>query len=360
MLLGLKQLGVCRELLLDGSSAKARMALILLDALADSLIYRRLQSLYGISEQRFAPQGPRVYSTKQRRQAKMNFERRVELAQDSFPPGGLTWDEGPILDELDAAIVLVGHSYRKDAHHHDTHNPAVIGPIGRVMFAAVARMFTRSQPAGLYVGYSRVRLDALAAHGIEDDRTRRMTPRDYAAQGAARTLVGLELGEAELAAALTADLEARADQAVEDAEFLPLDPDELNEALARYELWIKHSADEDFIELLRQMDPAARAVVGKLETIPQAYFREAEQAERDLHTRIAEIERTERPTANLGLIDTARNVAGRLRDETELALLLAEYHETDRELRVLEECLLMGVEEWDRRLQLADDLRRGK
>jgi hypothetical protein len=359
MLRGLEQLGVCRELLLDGSPVKARMALILLDGSADSLIYRRLQSLYETSEQRFAT-GPRLYSTKQRKQARMKFGERVELAQDSFSPGGLTWDEGPILDELDAAIVLVGHSYRADAHHRDTHNPAVIGPLGRVMFGAVARMFTRSQPAALYVGYSTAWRQELAAYGIEGGRGLEWTPRDYAAEGAARMLVGLEISASELAAALADDLEARADQAVEDADFLPLDRNDLNVALAWYELWIKHSADEDFIEFLRLMDPAARAYREKLESVPELYLHQAQKAEADLRARIVELERIERPTANVDLIDTSRSVAGRLRAETELAALLGGYHDADRTLRVLEECLLMGVEEWDRRLQLEEDIRRGK
>ena len=358
MLLGLEQLGVCRELLLDGSPVKARMALILLDGLADSLIHRRLQNLYETSEQRFA-MGPRLYSTKERKQARKNFGERVEFAQHGFLPGGLVWDEGPILDELDAAIVRVGHSYRADAHHRDTHNPAVIGPLGRVVFGAVARTLTRSQPTGLYVGHSSAMREELAA--VRDRG--RARPRADATGRCRRGCRPHARGPRDRRDGARGRARRRPrgapDQAVEGAGFLPLDRGDLSEALARYELWIKHSADEDFIELLRLMDPAARAYLEKLESVPELYLRQAEQAERDLQGRIVEIERVERPTANVDLIDTSRGVAGRLRHETELARLLTDYHDADRALRVLEECLQMGVEEWDRRLQLEEDLRRG-
>lgn len=49
---------MCRELRLSGSAVRARMALVLLDAIADSLIYRRLQDLYSTSEEPLAPDGP--------------------------------------------------------------------------------------------------------------------------------------------------------------------------------------------------------------------------------------------------------------------------------------------------------------
>lgn len=40
--------------------------------------------------------------------------------------------------------------------------------------------------------------------------------------------------------------------------------------------------------------------------------------------------------------------------------MLAEYHDVDRRLRVLEECLDAAVEDYDRAGELEMDMRRGK
>lgn len=133
----------------------------------------------------------------------MNFEQRVELAQDRLE-GGLVWGEGPVLDELDAAIVLVGHSYRRDAHHYDTHNPAVIGPLGRVMFAARAHVHPFAVPRPLHrpsAGRAR------RARPLRRDSEGLATQRDRAARATAKMLVGLEIDVVVLGEAFAVDLE---------------------------------------------------------------------------------------------------------------------------------------------------------
>lgn len=221
----------------------------------------------------------------------MNFEQRVELAQDRLE-GGLVWGEGPVLDELDAAIVLVGHSYRRDAHHYDTHNPAVIGPLGRVMFAAVAPMFTRSQSRALYIGHPQAVRDELARYGgIRKGWRRSATVRHVPRR---RCSLGWRSTSSCSGRHSPLTSKSRAAQADEDVHYLPPEGDELNAVLGRYELWSKHSADEDIIELRNRAHLVRRVFRERLEAIPDSYHQEAKEAALALRNRMAEIEGTER------------------------------------------------------------------
>lgn len=132
--LGLEQLEVCREFLLSGSAAKARMSVILLDGLVDALLYRRLEVLYWASEEPMIRREMHSYPKKVRKEARLNFARRVELAQETTYYDELWGGSGAIVDEMDAAILVVGHSYRNDAYHRDTHNPSVIDLVGKGAF----------------------------------------------------------------------------------------------------------------------------------------------------------------------------------------------------------------------------------
>jgi hypothetical protein len=103
--LGLEQLEVCRELLLVDTPAKARMAVILLDGLVDALLYRHLEDLYRASEEPFTRAEMPRYPRKLRREAKMQFDVRVELAAQTTYWDQIWRDGTALVDDLDRAVL---------------------------------------------------------------------------------------------------------------------------------------------------------------------------------------------------------------------------------------------------------------
>ena len=355
--LGLEQLEVCRELLRSGSPAKARMAVILLDGLLDALLYRRLEALYRASEDPMTRRDMDPYPKKVRREARLNFARRIELAQESTYYDELWGGSGAVVDEDDAAILLVGHSYRNNAYHRDTHNPAVIDLVGKTLFAAVARVFTRAQSASWGLSNSAERQAVLARLGVKDDGS--LTYRDAAAQAAETLGAGLDVHVEALGDALAEDLGVRSDEAAELADYLPETANELDVSLARYEVWSKHAADDDLLELAARMEPFTRARREGLRSIPDDYVLEAKDATRAYIERMRELERTSETRVSLSLIDQARETADRLRAGSSVAAVMTDYHATDNDLSLLEEYLADAVAAYDTYINEEIDRHRG-
>ena len=98
LLLVLDQLALSRELLFANDPARARMALILLDNLADVLIYRHNRELIGGAQDRYAR---RRFNRKQRAALQNSFEERLGLAQES--PAFSWLSGGPLVDQMTSA-----------------------------------------------------------------------------------------------------------------------------------------------------------------------------------------------------------------------------------------------------------------
>jgi hypothetical protein len=171
LFLALEQLDGIRELLRTGSPVKARMALVLLDGLADAMLFRRLEQLYEASEEPFLKHRMPRYSTRDRNIARQRFNRRVEIARRVTEVDRWVRDGAALIDEADAAVLKVGHSYRNDAYHEDVHNEFVVASTARVLFAAVARLVAAMQRPGVRVGSISTRqIEQLAAWGYETGR----------------------------------------------------------------------------------------------------------------------------------------------------------------------------------------------
>jgi len=141
---------------------------------------------------------------------------------------------------------------------------------------------------------------------------------------------------------------------------LPEAGDKLDETLARYEVWSKHAADADVLDLYERIDPVRRAMREGLEEVPDEYLHDSRAATRDLFARMAELERAAQPVATLALIPEARSVAEQLRAERELGAIMTAYHAIDRKLSVLEDYLGEAVAAWDQEVQRQIDMARGK
>jgi hypothetical protein len=99
------------------------------------------------------------YPKRLRAEAKKNFATRVDVARELTYIDRFVGDDMPLVDDVDKTVLLIGHAYRNAAYHRDTHNPAVIASLGRLLFAAVTRLVVRSQSASLGVGSRGERLE---------------------------------------------------------------------------------------------------------------------------------------------------------------------------------------------------------
>jgi len=80
--LGAEQLAVCRELLLSASTPKQRMAVILLDSLADALLWRLMEETFLYSDRAWFSHLLPQYPTRKREKMRRHFSERLRLARD--------------------------------------------------------------------------------------------------------------------------------------------------------------------------------------------------------------------------------------------------------------------------------------
>ena len=106
-----ESLEIARSFIGEGS-AKSRLGLIILDNLAEVLMYRSCQNLFGGDELASGFIPPK-YSRKEKTRSLWEFGAKVEVLRDA-----------EVLTEESAAILALAHAYRNPAFHRDSHNPA--------------------------------------------------------------------------------------------------------------------------------------------------------------------------------------------------------------------------------------------
>jgi hypothetical protein len=129
-----EQLEHAAQLLESERPAEHRMALVVLDSLAEVLLFHRAHRHIETRDSLW--HGGVGYSTDERDRILRRFNRKVQIAatdeRDFHYPEAL-------LDELDASIFRVAHSYRNAAYHRGRQNKALAAPLGRLYAAAIAR-----------------------------------------------------------------------------------------------------------------------------------------------------------------------------------------------------------------------------
>jgi hypothetical protein len=353
----------CRALLLSGSTAKARMALILLDSLIDAVLYRRLELAYMLSEENWY-MGLERFPKSIRTSARKNFEERLRLARRPLLGPFHGSSPQPLVDDVEAEVILIGHSYRNAAYHRDTHNPAIIRPLATLLFHAVAQAFARGHEEILIVYPSQAWKDELAAFGLSAEELAVRTRGEAAAAVAAKLTEGLEEPLTEIAERFADDLDARAVRVDDLLDELPLDPASIDEMLAEQEFWDKHGMDDELIRLADIVKPVRRLMALKIEPGSKMFDEivdEATRVEPDYMSRLNELRSAAGPsTVSLGFQAHARHTAKAIRQSQELSRVLSDYQGADRDLGVLERYLDEAVMDYDRWLSLQRDIERGK
>lgn len=353
-----EQLDLAARPIRQGGVARARMALVAVDNLAEVLLYRHMQFTFAASESTLPGPPKRRYSQRNREQLRRDFDRRVTLAtRDEF---GFPYPQ-PILDDSDATVFRVAHRYRNGIYHEDRHNPTLVEPLARLYILAVGRTWCRSQidmgsggPTSRLKGLRYVRRHA-------DDGY--VTLRDAVEAISAEVLDDLEVEPKELAERLATDLVERADairEAWRELTQTLLHPDAHAEMLRAAEFSYVHRADDELLRLQDEADDLMASMVqvkaGRGDRRLDAY-ESAVEAQRERYQELAD---AFHPQLRLRTASTLKTAAGRLRELRDADRLLARYETLDRKMGLLEYCLRWIDTEWDQYRSLQEDIARGK
>jgi hypothetical protein len=359
LFLALEQLEAIRDLLLANSAVKDRMALILLDALADALLFRRLEQIYEATEEPHLRYKMPRFSRQDRFAARQRFNRRVEIARQVTELDGWVGDGDELISESDAAILKVGHSYRNGAYHEGALNPYVTATIARVLFGAVGRLVARTEQPGVAVGsLLQRRIDQLAGWGYETGPMLELRP--AAEVVTERFASELAVETSELRELLADDLEGRVESLRSDVVFLGesgVDPAKIIEGV---ELWSHYGADEQLLELQAQFDPFAIYEARERGETSDDVAARADAALKRYRERMDELEREHKQRVSLDLLYRATSSATRVRAMSETRKILVDYQDVERPLAELEGYVDEAVRALDREIQRQIDIARGK
>jgi hypothetical protein len=128
-----QQLEVCRELILEGTEAKCRVALILLDNACEIILFRIIQDEFATDDV-YQKAVPEKYPPKRRSEINRVFGAKLDAVA-----------EARRLPTRVVTALKILHSYRNAVQHRDTHNPQSISILARVAFMAAADLFARTR-----------------------------------------------------------------------------------------------------------------------------------------------------------------------------------------------------------------------
>ena len=125
-----EQLEQAAELLDKCSPACARLALILVDNMAEVVMYQRTRDEFA-TDRAFSGSRPPKYLPNKRRDVLWDFDAKVNFVHDDIR----------IIDADDAKFLKFGHTVRNEAYHKYEYHRDVIIPGARTYFGMVCRLY---------------------------------------------------------------------------------------------------------------------------------------------------------------------------------------------------------------------------
>jgi hypothetical protein len=124
-----EQFELCQGLLRSRSHSKARAAVILLDHVADVLMYRVCNDDFEF--QAFQEMiSPPAVPAKKRAEILFRFDAKVSYLSQ----------KKRLMSDENASVLLISHRIRNFAYHRDYHNPKTISVIGRILYKTVCEI----------------------------------------------------------------------------------------------------------------------------------------------------------------------------------------------------------------------------
>ncbi len=352
----LVELRQAAELLTKGGIANERMALAIVDSLAERLLYQHAQRCFSAGDARVGILTD-PFPAARRTKILNDFRARVQLA--------MTDEEffifiNPLLDERDAEIFRLAHDYRGPSYHRGEHNPALAGPLGRLYAQAVGRALTRAM-SNSFSTFSRDSVVELEELHAEDGP---LSP-----SHATGPIVGvitdrLTVDHGELAKQLRADIERRLKVVEDEVEGLrrDLDDEKIGELIVGAQHWAEHRGDEELHRLSRE-EQILENETGDLEDpdeVDDGLLKRIAENKVAQFTRMEELRSQTDIRVDLGTIQVLRQRSSRLAQKVQVGPLLQAYGQIDELLGVLETMVEWAADSWERWVQQAIDERRGK
>lgn len=344
------------ELLASGGIANERMALAVVDSLAERLLYHHAQRCFSAADARIGILTD-PFPASRRNQILGDFRKRVQLA--------LTDEEffvfiNPLLDQLDAEIFRLAHDYRGPSYHRGDHNSALAGPLGRLYAQAVGRAFVRTMSKS----FMNLAADSVAElRELWPDGNGWLSPRRASPPIIDAITEPLKVDEADLAKKLRADGYRRLDT-VEDligGLRRDLDDERIAQLIESAQHWSQHRGDEELHRLSREEQILENETEALGEEEP-----DDELNRRIVANKVAQIARMDELRSEteirveLATIGSLRKRISRLNEKAGIATLLDAYRQLDELLEVLETMVEWAFDSWDRSVQQAIDEARGK
>lgn len=362
-----EQLDVATELVMAETVAKARLALIATDNLAELMLVRHAERVFESSEGSHWMKRKR-YSAADRAKIRRDFNQKVALALQ--PAEGPSWRSvEPIVSSGDAAVIRVAHRYRNGVYHEDRHNETLLPAITALYLQGVGRMFVAGFTPGTAVGGGGVseRVAPLSKWGYElpeGDKNRESFEFYAAAKVVVDQICGpLTIALPDLASVLSKDLVDRGRRAGRVLTALREDgmpEDRLRFSIFWSQFWGQHGADEFALEL----EDERRKLTERLRSCDD---RRRDALETDLAATEAayigrwhELQEAFVPSATPELIDDLMPAASKLAKARNFTSLLERFERMDAELLALEDALEHAVYAWEELVNQAVDASRGK
>ncbi len=334
-----EQLALTRMLLSTRSPVESKVSIILLDSLADSLMYRRCRDQF--EEDTFLAVVKRP---------KFSPAKRSEVLREFKGKANLLCNIRFITSE-DSIVLKIGHSYRNAAYHRDVHNPRVTHEIGSLLFMAVCNLVKSYYKNGVSTGGFEPQ-PWLAEYGLRTDFIN--------FEGAARTIVeklspDVSITLLNARASFQEDLDARLCKIERDIRKLPISctDAQLDEGLKLAEFEDEHPA-EQFSKEVWEMN--YKIASGNETAVSPELHVAAESKAKKLRQRTFN---KFVPKCSVRLLKQLGNTNSVTRAKTVPSLMSA-YHDLDSKFSLFESSVERIASSMDRAIQIERDIRRGK
>lgn len=253
-------LEICRDFVRSRSSVPIRLAIVLLDNMAEVLMLHKCRATLEHDDflKRIVP--PK-YSLEDRRRVERDFAGKVWFLSTIVR----------LIADQDATILRIGHSYRNAGFHRDEHNNEANQVTVRLLFEAVCHLLSVVYGDGTISGGDDSVVRWLRKYGIEQRYL------DYGAasrQIGSRLLEGIAASKERVAEALTRDLEGRLNVLVAGvSRAFPLPELVLDEILETEEFEANYDYERGASERFRQIT----RLVGQGKKVTRQQYRKRER-----------------------------------------------------------------------------------
>lgn len=348
------------HLLKTVSHTKHRIALVIVDSLAERILVAHARTQFRASEDLWFFVEKQL-TREERSRILRDFNAKVNFALEA--PESLDRPQ-PLLEENDAEVFRVAHRYRNAAYHRGRYNAAITGPISRLYAAAVARVFCRTGGGHDHGGMDDSKLqdlDRFEWRDADDPRGFISFP-DAGKRITSQLVATITVDLSTLARNLREDLGdrvARVEAILDATRSRGLPEDTLESLLAGAQHWAVHRGDPVLVDLSRKRRKLIKDSDPDSAASPEgvAAYQNIELA---LSSRMEELKEKTKLQFDL---ESPRRIGRRTRRVNASggeAALLRRYQALDQELEQLEDAVGWVDREVDREIEQAAEIARGK